>query len=262
MGLWLFGNRLWSIDTTNTKLLSYTDTLTVPITLTSPPDKAPGIGTISSTTISNASLDWETLAGATRYRWQLDYDTDFSSIPSGFEGDIKASSARLPPLEPATTYYWRVRATEPVVSPWSAKWSFTTSLGTETVAPELYAPEAGVSGVPTRPVFQWSAIAGASSYELLVATDVPFANPIITKVAEYALPTTAWGCDIDLGHSATYYWKVRALSSKSHSYPGGNTNHHDCARGKNATPLAGKLAGAPVTILYLNLPYASPFFLK
>ncbi|MFC1893138.1 hypothetical protein ACFLYR_03765 [Chloroflexota bacterium] len=189
-------------------------TLISRVTLTSPADKAPGIGAISSKTITNVKLDWENLSGATSYRWQLDYDTDFSSVPEGFEGSTKATSTRLPPLEPATRYYWRVRAAEPVLSPWSEKWSFVTSLGTETATLELYTPEASASAVPTRPAFQWSAIAGADSYELVVATDSSFTNPVI---AENAVPATAWKCDTDLTPGTTYYWKVRANSSESHS---------------------------------------------
>ncbi len=220
VGLWLCGNKLWSVDTTNTRLLEFDDTLTVPVALTSPRDKASGIGTITSSAISHVSsvsLDWKGLSGATHYRWQLNYDTDFSSVPDGFESETEATRAQLPPLEPATKYYWRVRATEPVLSPWSAKGSFTTSLGTETVAPKLDTPEAGASGVPIRPLFQWSATAGADSYELLVATDNSFAHPVITKVGDYALPATAWECDIDLSQGATYYWKVRATGSESGS---------------------------------------------
>ena len=79
------------------------------------------------------------------------------------------SSTQLPELEPATTYYWRVRANEPVLSPWSDKWSFTTALGTETVAPQLLSPEAGATGMPLKPLFQWGATAGAESYELMVS---------------------------------------------------------------------------------------------
>ncbi len=216
-GLWLCGNRLWTIDTTNNRLLSYTDTLAEPVALASPADGAPGVGAIASDTISDARLDWETLAGATHYQWQLDYETDFSGVPDGFEDETKAGSVRLPPLELATTYHWRVRATEPVLSPWSATWSFTTSLGTEIVAPKPYAPEAGASGVPVRPVFQWSAIAGADSYELLVAADPSFESPIITKTGEYALPTTTWECDICLDYGTTYHWKVRTVGSESSS---------------------------------------------
>ena len=213
-GLWLYDNQLWSIDTQNTRLMTYTDSLTLPITLTSPPDQAPGIG------IKNIRLEWETLRGATEYKWQLDYDTDFSTVPTGFEGETKASSARLPELELWTTYYWRVRATEPVLSLWSAKGLFTTRLGTETtiaIISELYSPEPGANGVPLRPVFQWSSIVGADSYELLVSTDDSFANPAITKIGAYALPSTAWRCGISLDYDTTYYWKVRAISSDTQS---------------------------------------------
>jgi hypothetical protein len=183
--LWLYDNRLWSIDTANTRLMTFTDSLTLPVTLTSPPNQAPGIGTIINYTVSNVSLDWEVLRGATDYEWQLSDDTNFSSP---VESDTEASRARLPALELATTYYWRVRASEPMLSPWSDKWSFTTALGYSSIAPNLLNPEAGASGIPLKPVFQWSDIAGADSYELIVSTDVSLGNPIILKVGDYALP--------------------------------------------------------------------------
>ena len=216
-GLWLSENQLWSIDTTNSRLMTYIDSLTQPVTLTSPQDKAQGIGTISNHTTSNVQLDWEAAKGATSYEWQLDYDTNFSTVPAGFEDSTEASQARLPALEPATTYYWRVRVTEPVLSPWSTKWSFTTSLGSEVIAPIIYTPEAGASGVIPKPIFQWSAIAGADSYKLLVSTDASFSNPLIVKGGDHALPTNAWECDQSLTYNTTCYWKVRAHSSDSYS---------------------------------------------
>ena len=216
-GLWLYESRLWSTDTTNTRLMTFTDSLTLPVTLTSPPKQAPGIGTIINYTISNVSLDWEALTGATSYQWQLDPDPDFSTVPAGFEGNTTASSTPLPPLEPATTYYWRVRAIEPALSPWSAKWSFTTSLGSTVTAPELYSPEAGSSGVPIKPVFQWGVIAGANSYELLVSTDASFGNPTILKIDAYALQSNTWQCNVGLNYDTTYYWKVKAIGSNSYS---------------------------------------------
>ncbi|MFC1931755.1 hypothetical protein ACFLXJ_06115 [Chloroflexota bacterium] len=216
-GLWQYDHRLWSVDTTNIKLLTLTDTLTSPITLTSPLDNAAGTGTLINYTISNISLDWEAMEGATSYQWQLDYDTDFSSVPSGFEDSTKASSVRLPTLEPATTYYWRVRTSEPVLSPWSDKWSFTTGLDTEAIALKLENPKAGAAGVPTKPIFQWSAVPGADTYELLVSTDVNFANPSIMKTDAYALSTTAWQGNTSLNYDTTYYWKVRAIGANTYS---------------------------------------------
>ena len=212
--LWLYDNRLWSVDTANTRLMTFTDSLTLPVTLTSPPNQAPGIGTIINYTVSNVSLDWEVLRGATDYEWQLSDDTNFSSP---VEGDTEASRARLPALELATTYYWRVRASEPMLSPWSDKWSFTTALGYASIAPNLLNPEAGANGIPLKPVLQWSDVAGADSYELIVSTDVSLENPIILKVGDYALPSTAWQCNINLDYDTTYYWKVRAISSDTYS---------------------------------------------
>ena len=216
-GLWWYGYRLWSVDTSSVSLMTYTDGLALPVTLDSPPDEAPDTGTITNDTITNVSLDWETLSGATKYQWQLDYDTDFSSVPTEFEGNTKASSARLPALEPDTTYHWRVRATKPLLSPWSAKWSFTTSPKADTAAPQLSRPEAGAISTPVKPVFQWGTIAWADSYELLVAANASFTNPLIAKIGNYALPSSAWQCDIALDHNTTYYWKVRAADSHNHS---------------------------------------------
>ncbi len=205
-GLWLSGNKLWTVDTANTRLMTFTDSLTVPVILTSPHDQASGIDT------RNVNLDWRSASGATKYEWQLDYDTDFSSAP--FEDDTQASSVRLPEqLKLATTYYWRVRVSEPLLSPWSATGSFTTSLGSSVIAPNLRSPGAGAKSVGLRPIFQWSAIADAESYELLVSTDVSFVNLIIKKT----LPATAWQSDISLDYDTTYYWKVRATGSGSYS---------------------------------------------
>ena len=216
-GLYWHDNWLWSIDTIHTKLLTFNDSLTSPVTLTSPSNDAAGIGILMNYTVNNVNLDWETMKGATEYQWQLNYDTDFSIIPSGFEGNTQASSVHLPALEPATTYYWRVRVSEPVLSPWSDKWSFTTSLDTETATIKLESPKAGATGVSIKPLFQWNAVTGADAYALLVSTDIQFSDPLITKSGAEALPTTAWQADISLNYDTTYYWKVRALSASTYS---------------------------------------------
>ncbi len=208
-GLWLSRNQIWSVDSTNTKLMTYIDSLSVPVTLTSPYDKAQGIDT------TGISLDWEALKEATSYHWELDYENNFPT--ANITGDTAGSLVRLPELQMATTYYWRVRATKPVYSQWSAKWSFTTTLGTTINAPELYSPKAGDTGVPIKPVFQWSAMGGADRYELLVDTDSSFPSPIIMKIGDYGLPSTAWQSDVSLDYDATYYWKVRATGSNTYS---------------------------------------------
>jgi hypothetical protein len=215
VGLWLQGQQLWSVDSAHTELVSYIDGLNTPVSLLSPLDGAPGVGMLVDNTVMNISLDWETLPGTTTYQWQLNYETDFSSLPEGFEGTTQGSSVHLVDLSPATTYYWRVRAIEPNLSPWSEKWSFCTPMGTEAPAPRLESPPAGATGVPIEPIFQWSAIDGADSYELMVSTIATFDNPTILKTNDYALPSTAWQCNISLNYDTTYYWKVRAVSANS-----------------------------------------------
>ncbi|MFH1652267.1 MAG: hypothetical protein ABID87_09250 [Chloroflexota bacterium] len=216
-GLWQYGNRLWAMDTTHNWLVTFVDSLTGPCLPNTPESHTLGLGAVTDHVIRNARLDWDTLPDATSYQWQLDYDTDFSSVPSGFEGTTKATSVRLPNLTPDTTYYWRVRACEPVLSPWSEKWSFTTSLETTPIDLKLESPAPGATDVPANPVFQWNAVAGADAYELLVATDIGFSSPSVIRAGNYALGNTAWQCEVDLKPETTYYWKVRAVTNENPS---------------------------------------------
>ena len=211
-GLWRSGHRLWSVDTTNIKVFAFNDTLTAPVVLVSPDSDNAGIGNLVDNMIRNISLDWETLPGATGYEWQCDSDTDLGSVPDGFRDITQASSAVLPPLEPATTYYWRVRASSPVTSPWSERRSFTTALNPVANKLRLESPAAGARDVSREPLFQWTGIIGADAYEMLVSTNPDFTDPVIIKEADNALPANAWQSDISLDFATTYYWFVRIPS--------------------------------------------------
>jgi photosystem II stability/assembly factor-like uncharacterized protein len=204
--------QLWSIDSQNTSLVSYVDTLSVPVALESPADDEGGVD------IDDTALYWVPLAGATEYLWQVDDDFSFSTVPKGFDGRISAFAVCLPELEPNTTYYWHVRATEPILSPWSVMRSFTTILAGGNNALKPLSPEAGATSVPLRPVFQWRPVNGAEHYELLVSVDADFTELLIEKTDADALPATTWQCDVDLEYETTYYWKVRGISEKSYSH--------------------------------------------
>jgi len=216
-GLWQRNGQLWSIDLYNAKLMTCYDTLTAPVALVSPDNGSTGIGVLLNHSVNDITIDWATMEDVTDYAWQCSYDTDFSSIPDGLSGTTSASSVRLPALEPATTYYWRVRACSPAFSPWSDKWSFTTTMDTEAVNLMLDSPAPGAIEVSITPVFQWTAILGAEAYELLVATDADFNHPVIIKINEYALKTNAWNCDISLDYDTVYYWKIRATTASTSS---------------------------------------------
>jgi photosystem II stability/assembly factor-like uncharacterized protein len=216
-GLWRCGRRLWTIDIVSGKLMTYNDTLAVPAVQVSPENAATSLGNLVDHAVRNVTLDWDTLEGATSYEWQCQPDADFSSANASLDETASSSYVHLPALEPATTYYWRVRACAPVLSPWSSKRTFTTSLDTIIVALNPESPAAGAIDVPVKPAFAWTAVVGADAYDLLVATDPDFSHPAIVKINGYALATNAWQCDVSLNYDTTYYWKVRANASGTSS---------------------------------------------
>jgi photosystem II stability/assembly factor-like uncharacterized protein len=203
-----FDNQLWVVDTLNIRLMTFVDSLALPMTLVSPEKRVSGLDTIS------LNLKWQVMAGATKYEWQVSDNASFTGLLSSFTGISDSSTVRLSDLEPATTYYWHVRTSNPYLSRWSETWSFTTLLGGTNVVPLLSIPAAGAK-TTVKPVFQWSTIIAADRYDLLVAKDAAFNHIVIDKTANNALHSNAWESDINLENDTTYYWKIRARSDES-----------------------------------------------
>jgi photosystem II stability/assembly factor-like uncharacterized protein len=201
-------NQLWAIDSKNTRVLTFIDSLAAPVVLISPDDKAAGLETTA------LNLKWQACSDATMYEWQISDNTGFTGIPASQTGTSDVSSARLTGLNPAAVYYWRVRVSKPFLSRWSDTWSFNTILGGTNVAPAIAVPAAGAK-TPLRPLFQWSIIASADKYDLLVAGDTSFAHPVIDKTGDNAVSCNAWESDIILENDTTYYWKVKARNASN-----------------------------------------------
>lgn len=203
-------SRLWALDTTNNRIMTWNDSLAEPVALASPPAGAGGLGTFVEGKTDNIRIEWNGRSGATGYEWQV-ADNSGMSNPL-LDGTTSARSVTLESLFPGTTYYWRVRAVTPVPGPWSEKRSFTTALGGVATVPELVTPLPGATATDIRPFFQWRPVAGADRYELLVSTDASFSNLIIN---EATLSSTAWRPPLSLEAGQTYFWKVRAVSESS-----------------------------------------------
>jgi peptide/nickel transport system substrate-binding protein len=77
------------------------------------------------------------------------------------------------------------------------------------LVPSWY-PAPGESNVPINPVFQWIGVEGAQCYDLQIADNPVFVNPL---VAQTGLTTTVWTCTMTLDYSKIYYWRVRAVSA-------------------------------------------------
>jgi photosystem II stability/assembly factor-like uncharacterized protein len=202
------GNQLWVVDTKNMRLMTFADTLTLPMTLIAPDNKTPGLDTI------NLNLKWEVMDGASGYEWQVSDNASFSGLLAGLTGNSDSSSVRVTQLNPASAYYWRVRVNSPYLSRWSDTWSFYTMLGGTNVVPVLSVPAAGAK-TTVKPIFQWNTINSADKYDLLVATDTAFDNIVIDKTGDNAVDSNAWESDILLKNDTAYYWKVKARSKNS-----------------------------------------------
>ena len=73
--------------------------------------------------------------------------------------------------------------------------------------PTLTSPANGAIDQPLRPVFQWTAAAGADSYALEVDDDSAFGSPAID---ETGIPGTTYTPTIELDDATIYYWRVRS----------------------------------------------------
>ncbi|MDD5082861.1 MAG: fibronectin type III domain-containing protein, partial [Dehalococcoidales bacterium] len=168
-------------------------------------------------------FQWSALAGAEGYELMVARDAAFGDLVINRTGSQTLPSTAWQSdtsLDYATTYYWKVRGiTVATNSAWSDVGAFSTRSApapttlSQLIAPSLHSPANGASLAPVKLVFQWDAVAGVSGYELLVAPKTTFADPVIIRVGEYALTTTAWQSDTSLDYATTYYWKVRGVSA-------------------------------------------------
>jgi hypothetical protein len=207
-GLCLRGNRVYSLDTTNNRIVTFNDTLASPVELLSPQSGAPGIGTFASGTVNGIDIFWRNPGGASGFQWQVSEAFDMSVVR--FEGMSITENARLKTLDPGATYFWRVRATSPSTGPWSEVRSFTTALG----APVLMTPAIGATVQILVPPFQWQPSVGAKSYELMLSTSADFQ---VLAAAPNNINGNAWQPTAGLLPSTGYFWKVRAVGINTFS---------------------------------------------
>ncbi len=210
-GIQISGITVWSIDTTNNLLFYFKDTLSQKTVLDSPANRSVVKGTLAAGNIKNITLGWKALEGASAYLWQLSDSESFSSSSIIAQDTTTARSTKLNPLEAGSVYYWRIKADTPLASPWSDTWSFTPQALIELDAPILESPSAGALNVPLNTLFQWTAISGAQGYELEIATQTDFKNPVVRLTGANAIPVNAWQNTYTFAGNTTYYWRVRAV---------------------------------------------------
>lgn len=174
----------------------------------SPVTGAQGVGALVSDTSVNVPLSWQAKGGASLYEWQVSEDSAFTNPKTGTTSDL---SVTVLDLKPATNYYWRVRAEEPMLCRWDTAQQFTTVIGGETGAPQLITPEIGSTITDKSPLFTWSGVASATNYQIQVATSPTFgaADIVINKTLGNV---QAYEAENDLVNG-TYYWQVKSTNS-------------------------------------------------
>ena len=147
------------------------------------------------------------------YELIIDDDSDFSS-PLAQIGGLLA-----PPftpstfaLAPATTYWWKVRATNLIgTTESSPAGGFFTTTDIAEPSPggfNLVSPFDAATSVPVNPAFYWTAAEFADSYDLIIDDDADFSSPAL-QVAGIEALNYSTGAQA-LQPITRYYWKVIA----------------------------------------------------
>ena len=135
--------KMWAIDTVNDALYSYTDTLAVlgPELVGPAQGFEVGINPVSGYTM-DVTFSWEKPSDrVTNYELRLAFDSGFDEVAkklypestSSTVGYVVGHSATgVFDLMPGDTYYWKVRVSSPLLSPWSVYRYVTVA---EAVAP-------------------------------------------------------------------------------------------------------------------------------
>ena len=148
------------------------------------------------------SLSWNNSMNATSYSLQVATSSSFSTTIFSQNG-IMSDSLTMTGLAIATTYYWRVDASNAVyTSGWSGVWNFT--IGTLPVAPTLSSPAYGATNQPSPVTLSWNSVSGVLSYALQFSTASNFSTTL-AQISNVVSTSQSIG---GLSSAANYYWRV------------------------------------------------------
>lgn len=156
------------------------------------------------------NFEWETLDYADYYELQIAEQSDFIN-PIMDETKIEGNEHQIEEkLNRNQTYFWRVRAANNTgKGEWSESFLFTT-LSNAPSQVKLAKPDVEALNVELQQTLTWYKVEDASFYEIRVADNSDFANPLAYKTD---LEDTTFHINQELNHNTTYYWQVRAVNS-------------------------------------------------
>jgi hypothetical protein len=189
------------------------------------PEDGPNAGTILENEAflgrAMVELRWERVTGAKSYEVQIAFDEEMDS-PSDVvyydnETQYTEGTVKVVYLWLGTRYYWRARVVAPYMSQWSGVWSFATPLGPAPSIPELISPKAGQQIRGLKPVLQWNSSVAATGYELILAVNCDWNNPVLNLSGASVVSDTAYQLTFNLAKNTSYCWQVRGVNDITHS---------------------------------------------
>lgn len=153
------------------------------------------------------TLSWDSSVGAANFNVLVDNNADFSSPEINANTTLTSYTHTGTPLVAATTYFWRVTASNGLGSTVStpASRSFQT-ISSPPGSFNLTSPANGQTNEALTPVFSWAASSLAEDYTIVVDDNADFSSPVTnaTVAALIYVQTTP------LLGSTTYFWRVTA----------------------------------------------------
>jgi hypothetical protein len=152
----------------------------------------------------DVELRWDKVVDNITYKIQIDDDMNFGS-PIPLETEDIFINAEL--LTFGVPYYWRVRAVHAFdESDWPEPFKFTTAC-----CVTLSSPANNATDVSQSPRVSWEAISGIGGYQLQLAENAEFTDPLVNELVDAEL--TELGLPVFLEKSTQYYWRARAYRS-------------------------------------------------
>jgi subtilisin-like proprotein convertase family protein len=169
---------------------------------------------------NNPTLSWGASTGAASYQYCIDTTND--NACSSWISTGTNTSVALSGLPAGTAHYWHVKAINPGGTTYAEGsattfWSFTPQVG----APAAFAhasPSNGASAQSTSLTLNWTASAGAASYEYCIDTTN-------NSACDATWISTGSNTSVILNGltvGTQYFWHVRAVNAAGTTYAGGS----------------------------------------
>ncbi len=153
-------------------------------------------------------FQWNTIAGATRYRFQISGNSVFTDLV--VDDSVKTNQYSIDSLSYYKKYFWRVLGKNELGD--SSRWTSYRNFKTRLLTPALYSPEDKIKNAPATVSFYWQPVEGATKYKIQLSNESNFYYPNI----DTAINRTSYRVD-DLTLDTLYYWRIIALNTQNDS---------------------------------------------